>query len=394
MSKKGSILFWGHSYYHNLFLAKELEKLGWRTTTVNTDDSPDQSIFYSGQDIQLTHNGLSDMLKHLLLYSKSLYQYDIFHFSATYSLKMLNDWYKVTNKIPFIPWWWDIKLLKKLGKKIVYANNGCHDGLLQSTFASQGYYNTCSICRWQNEPSICSDKRMQEWGEYRNAMADAQIHNGGHRHDYNDNSSVHYVPEYYCVDPDYWDPDVSIPEEHLLKKDSDVIRIYHAVGNYDLRSRDRVNAKCTHIWIPVVEQLKSEGHNVELMFLKNIPNKDVRYYQAQADIVVDMLTYGWFGANIREALTIGKPVICYINDEWKKQTAEQIPDYVEEMPIISATIDTAYETLKELVLDKEKRLKIGRKGREFAIKWHSPKAGAEQLDKLYSSVMNKHIFKR
>ena len=44
--------------------------------------------------------------------------------------------------------------------------------------------------------------------------------------------------------------------------------------------------------------------------------KVVRYYQVQSDIFVDMLTYGFFGANVREALMLGKPAVCYLRPEW------------------------------------------------------------------------------
>ena len=74
--------------------------------------------------------------------------------------------------------------------------------------------------------------------------------------------------------------------------------IYHAVGNYDLRSdlANQVNIKTTHLIVPTVEKLKADGYPVELVFCTNIPNRDVRYYQLQSDIVIDMLTFGFFGA--------------------------------------------------------------------------------------------------
>ena len=45
---------------------------------------------------------------------------------------------------------------------------------------------------------------------------------------------------------------------------------------------------------------------MELIFLHDVPNSQLRYYQAQADIVVDMLTYGFFGATAREAMMLGQ----------------------------------------------------------------------------------------
>ena len=97
------------------------------------------------------------------------------------------------------------------------------------------------------------------------------------------------------------------------------VRLYHAVGNMKQRTReDGVNIKSTHIYLPLVERLMSLGYDIDLIIPEQVPNKEVRYLQAQADIVLDMLSYGWYGANAREAMMLGKPVICYIRPEWTK----------------------------------------------------------------------------
>ena len=44
-----------------------------------------------------------------------------------------------------------------------------------------------------------------------------------------------------------------------------------------------------------------------------MPNKDVRFIQVQADIVVDQLNYGRYGAQAREGMMLGRPTVCYIN---------------------------------------------------------------------------------
>ena len=54
----------------------------------------------------------------------------------------------------------------------------------------------------------------------------------------------------------------------------------------------------------------------------------------------------------------------------------EIPGDVEELPVISATPATVYEVLKDLIENPEKRREIGRRSREFAVKWHAPEAGA------------------
>jgi glycosyltransferase involved in cell wall biosynthesis len=165
--------------------------------------------------------------------------------------------------------------------------------------------------------------------------------------------------------------------------------IYHAVGNYDLRTDPSTqrNIKSTHIYLPLIDRLKAEGYPVELFFAKDIPNKEVRFYQAQADIVVDMLTFGWFGASVREAMMLGKPAVCYLQPERLESMRREIPDYVDELPVVSATPDTIYDVLKDLITHPEKRQEIGRRSCEFALKWHSAQAGAKRLDRIYCDLM-------
>jgi glycosyltransferase involved in cell wall biosynthesis len=203
---------------------------------------------------------------------------------------------------------------------------------------------------------------------------------------------VHEVPEFYCLDPELWRPDLPIPPDHRLSYPPGTVKIYHAVGNYNLRTDPSTqrNLKCTHIYIPLIDRLKAEGYPVELILAKDIPNKEVRYYQAQADIVVDMLTMGFFGANVREAMMLGKPAICYLRPEWLENMHREIPDYVDELPVISATPETIYSVIIDLIQNPQKRLEIGRKSREFALKWHSAKAGAARMDKIYGELLGRN----
>ena len=284
-----------------------------------------------------------------------------------------------------MPIGWDIQLLRRIGKKIVYSNTGCLDGVAQSSFRQWPPEPVCDICRWRDEPTVCSDERNLAWGKLRNSLTDYQVTLGGNRKDYNDDPQVHEVPEFYCLDTKVWDPDLTVPPQYRLKIPEDTVKIYHAVGNWEARTgSDNRNIKCTHIYVPLIEQLKREGYKAELLFYSNVPNKDIRFYQIQADIVVDMLTFGWFGATGREAMMLGKPFVCFIRPEWLESMRREIPEYVDELPVVSATPNTIYDVLKDLIEYPENRREIGRRSREFAVKWHSAEAGGKRFDKIYS----------
>lgn len=389
---KGRVLYVGHSYYHTWYLSRALRKLGWKADTLNYDSSQENQKYYHGEDFKFTYSDNKGREEHWRkFYWKAIREYDIFHFSNAHSLKFIDFDISVRN---FVPQGWDIWVLKLLGKKIVYSNNGCLDGVSQSSFRKWGPEPVCDICSWRNVPTVCSDERNLAWGKFRNKMADYQITNGGNRVDYNDDPRVHDVPEFYCLDPDVWDPDLPVPDKFRLAFPQDTVKIYHAVGNFDLRTQGDKNIKSTHIYLPLIERLKAEGYPVELIFVKDIPSKDVRFYQVQADIVVDMLTYGFFGANVREAMMLGKPVVCFLRPEWLESMRREIPEYVNELPVVSATPQTVYNVLKDLIEHPEKRRELGRRGREFAVKWHSAEAGANRMDKIYSMLLGNPRFRR
>lgn len=388
---KGAVLYVGHNYYHNWYLSRELRKLGWVADTLNIDHNPESQKYYHGEDFKLDYGREGyNLEKEIRFFREAVEKYDIFHFSGAGGLQFLKNLKAVFK--PFYPDRWEIKLLKNyFGKKIVYSNNACQDGVAQSSFREWGPYSPCEDCNWRNEPNVCSDEKNLQWGKIRNELADFQIMYDGNRKDYNVAPNIHLVPQYYCMDKEIWRPDLLVPTNYRLPFPRETVKIYHAVGNFDTRtsSGDFRNIKSTHIYMPVIERLKSEGHDVEMIFFKDVPSKNVRYYQVQADIVVDMLTFGFFGANVREALMLGKPVVCFLRPEWLELMRRELPEYVDEMPVISATPDTVYEVLKDLVSNPEKRKEIGIRSRKFAEKWHSSKAGAKRMDEIYSELLTR-----
>lgn len=313
-------------------------------------------------------------------------RYDILHFSGVNSIRYLYFFDVFTFSCNSIGW--DVAILKRLGVKVVYSNVACFDGALQSSFRKWHPYPVCEICVWENS-DLCNDRVNATWGELRNDLADYQINIGGNRVDYNLDSRVHEAPEFYCLDKDFWSPDNEIPAQFLLPRtDPDIVRLYHGVGNLNARTRpDGKNIKCTHIYVPLVESMRARGAPVELMVFTAVANKDVRWYQLQSDIFCDQLTYGWFGANAREGMMLGKPVICFLRPEWLDAMRSEVLEYVEELPIVNATPDTVESVLEDLVMNREKREYIGRKGREFAIKWHDRSAGARRVAEIYRELL-------
>jgi hypothetical protein len=330
---------------------------------------------------------LAQLLRRSVRVLNLFLSHKVIHFSGVHNLRMLYfcdpfRWPTETGS--------DIRWLKRLGKKIVYSHTGCLDGVSQTAFSRWGEKPVCNECHWQHIPTVCSDDVNLTWGRLRNSVCDYQVSMGGNRVDYNDDPRIHEMQQFFCLDPEVWRPDLPIPDQYRLPDANGAVRVYHSVGNYDLRTsaETKANIKSTHVYVPLIQRMKAAGLPVELVFVKDKTNLEARYYQAQSDIVCDMLTVGFFGANIREALMLGKPAVCYLRPEWLESIRREQPEFVAELPVVSATPETVESVLTDLILNPEKRRELGRRGREFAVKWYSAKNAAVVFDRIYTQLLN------
>jgi glycosyltransferase involved in cell wall biosynthesis len=188
-----------------------------------------------------------------------------------------------------------------------------------------------------------------------------------------------------ALDPELWRPDLSVPDMYKLKRDPGELIVYHAVGNIETRARGGRNVKGTEAVLAAVERLRSEGMNVRIEFITNVPSKDVRFIQVQADVIVDQLNYGRYGATAREALMLGKPTICYIRKD-EPAGAERL-ESIETCPLVSANEETVYAELQALLRNEARRRAIGEESRAFALKWHSAEACAERFETVYDRLL-------
>ena len=154
-----------------------------------------------------------------------------------------------------------------------------------------------------------------------------------------------------------------ISESHPALGNRERIVIGHAPTHRD--------AKGTKYVIEAVNSMQELGFQVELKLIENLTHSEALFEYQSADIVLDQLLSGWYGAVAVESMLLSKPVICYISDE----DLRSIPvEMAAEMPIINATKYNLQLVIKKLLsLSPEERLVLGEKHREFARKWHSPK---------------------
>ena len=270
-----------------------------------------------------------------------------------------------------------LRLAKIWGCKLVFLPSGCHDELSKKEFSQLDNGAVCGNCGFwdrcndfdKNHPHFVRVRKFFDMTIGAGSTPVAEL------------STTHM--KWKSIDLDLWKPGIAIPEPQQLKQSSK-IKILHSFSSNGRNFEGR-NIKGSPFIRNAVERLIDEGHPIEFMYLKDVPSNQMRFYQAQADIVVEQLRYGWWGSTGVETMALGKPVICYLRPSWKRFFFENFPEY-DKLPIIEATVDTIYESLKLLIVDEDYRLSKGKESREFAEQHFNPVMNTKSLEKHLLSL--------
>jgi hypothetical protein len=381
---KRSVVFLHNSYYNFFYLAAALRKRGWDAISVSIE-APDgeHSGFYHGNDLCLYDADPFKMQQKIDSFLiEAVERFGMVHFYGRGQMAFSPSEFDYSDA--FDHWPVEMVRLKQAGVKIGYSVCGCLDGVAQSSVLK--WSGCCDRCVWQNNPKICSDKMNLAWGHKYQMMCDLIATEGFPALDYQSGPKVYREPLTTALDSDLWRPDIEIPEKYRLAREPGELIVYHAVGNFGFRATKERNLKGTGAVVAAIERLRSEGMKVRLEFVTDVPSKEVRFIQVQADVIVDQLNYGRYGATAREGMMLGRPTVCYMHKD--EQTGEEPLQSIETCPLVSASESTIYDVLRDLLSDERKRQDIGRASREFALKWHGADACAARFEKVYDALLD------
>jgi hypothetical protein len=383
-SGQRSVLFLHHSYYNFFYLAVALRRRGWDAVSASIEDpNGPHAKYYHGEDVNLFDRDPGRYQRNLLdFFSEVEARFRMVHFYGRGRMSFFPESFDNRPAYDVLPT--DFIRLRQRGVKIGYSVCGCLDGVAQLSVNS--WSGACDRCVWQHQRHVCADDTNLAWGHKLHLMCDLIATEGFPALDWQGKGDKLFrEPLTTALDPDFWRPDLEIPEQYRLKRSPGELVVYHGVGNYDTRAREGRGIKGTGSVMAAIDRLRVEGVPVRLEFVTDMPNKRVRFIQVQADIVVDQLNYGRYGAQAREGMMLGRPTVCYINKS-EPPGADRL-DSIETCPLVSATEHTIYEVLKDLLGNEAKRRAIGEASRAFALKWHSASACAERFERVYDRLM-------
>lgn len=180
---------------------------------------------------------------------------------------------------------------------------------------------------------------------------------------------------HFSIDTAIWTP----PEAAHSQDPDRPLRLLHAPNHR--------NIKGTEHFIRAVRELQEEGVAIELEILERTSNDVVREVMAEVDVVCDQLIIGWYAMFALEAMSMGKPVICYLRQDLKELYVAAGLIEPDELPHVEATVFTVKEALRSLAAkDRSELREIGRKSRAFVEKHHSLAAIGQVFAAINESI--------
>jgi hypothetical protein len=371
-----SVVFLNNCYYNYKYLAQALRARGWDAATVSLEPpgSPQQQFFH-GEDINLHDPDPLRMRRAAAdFFARAPERFGAVQFYGQGSCSFFPENYESGAPLRRTPW--DFMELRRHRTLIGYTVSGCADAGLQSSIR-RATGGVCARCVWENRPDICSDQRNGAWIAKLESFCD-WIGLEGDWTTAPERATPRHVrrPVVMALDADLWRPDLDPPENFRIARAPGELLVYHAVGNYATRRVGDRDIKGTGAVFAAVETLKAEGLPARLVFAHEVPSRDVRFYQVQADVVVDQLNYGRIGANARETLMLGRPLVTALDP------GRPALQSILEAPALHADEKSVVDVLRRALLDPELRARMGRAGRAYALRWHEAGACAARFETL------------
>ncbi|MEW5819940.1 MAG: glycosyltransferase [Cyanobacteriota bacterium] len=239
----------------------------------------------------------------------------------------------------FWPGNYDLPVLKIFRKKIIAIFLGCEIRQRETILNLNRTYTPCQDCT-----NDCSFKIKKHIASMFEKYADKLFC----QPEYDqllENKDYEYA--WVPIDIDEWKPVINI--------ENTTIKIIHAPSNSQ--------KKGTTYILDAIQKLKAEGYDINFFLAQNLSNHELKKHLEEADLIIDQLMIGWYGKLSTESMSLGKPVICWIDETLKNS--------VQELPIIIANPNNIYKKLKYILDNKETLLEIGIQSRDFVFKNHN-----------------------
>lgn len=141
--------------------------------------------------------------------------------------------------------------------------------------------------------------------------------------------------------------------------------------------------KGSNIILPILEELKSKfPGQIDYILVEGLTIEQAMKEYVKADLVIDQLIVGWYGAFAVEAMKMGKPVMVYIHlDDLVHIPKDMAIDLLNS--VINVNLLNLQNKIIEIIKDKTLLRHYSDNGLNYVNKWHNPKYVAQIVKEHY-----------
>jgi hypothetical protein len=284
------------------------------------------------------------------------FRYDVLHYYFGRSLLQWDD-FGARNLFPFL----DLKIAKRLGRKIFFTLQGCDVRLAGESNAR----NAVTMCR----PDGCSayaacidhiDRDRRKLIETILPLADRVF--------FLNPELGHYLPGGVFL------PYASAEVENVAPAPAPQRarpRVLHAPSDDSIKGSPLIEA--------ALQELARE-FDFEYVAVRKLPHAEAMKLYRDADLVIDQVLAGWYGGFAVELMAMGKPVVCYLRDE---DLHVLPPQMRADLPLLRVDPRTLVADLRRVFQQRAAWAELGEASRRFVLKWHNPRTIARAMVAAY-----------
>lgn len=255
---------------------------------------------------------------------------------------------------------WEVPILKRLGKVIVFHYRGCDARQKSLNLAKNPELNCCMECDY---PAGSCENGYQRWRlEFGRKYGDLML--------VTTPDLLDFVPEGQHIP---FIPPLGVDLEAVtpVTRDRGVFRVVTSSNHHGVDGTQYVR--------DAVARLQAEGESIELVEVVKVPYREALSIYKSADVYVGKLLMGYYNnANI-ECMLMGVPCMTYI----RPQFLEPLGD----CPIINTRPKEVYDNLKRYLGDREALRELGARGPEFIRRHHDPDVLVGRMIALFNKAL-------
>ncbi len=303
-------------------------------------------------------NKMEDVWTRLSTFMKIRHHYDVFHFNAGSSLIDFISYGFHLKDLPFYP----------KDRKIVFTFNGCD---ARQKFPTMQRVSFSACHNDQCYDGICNTGGLDDKRRKRIEIVSR------------------YSRHIFSLNPDlmYFLPCEASFLPYSIAGWGDIHSVHYQIDKpfRIVHSPTNRSAKGSSLIIEAVEHLKKKYPYIEMILIEDLPYEKALKIYERANLVIDQVLIGWYGAVGVETMKMGKPLAVFIRDQDLKFIPKQMADDLRES-IININPSNIEQVLECYIQNPDLLIQKSAAGLEYVHKWHAPEYVAGITKAVYESL--------